>query len=895
MRAAVYARVSTTRQAQAQTIEQQLDRLRAEVAGRGWQLDDQHVYRDDGYSGASLGRPGLDRLRDHAALAELDAVVVAAPGRLARNYVHQVLLIDELAGHGCRVEFLDRPMSDDPHDQLLLQIRGAVAEYERTLITERMRRGRQARLRAGTLLPWTRPPFGYRLDPDRPRDAAAVRTEPGEAVLVAQLFDWYLEPQATLYRLTARLAELGVATPTGKPRWTVASVRGILRNPAYAGRALTNRTQVTPTRRRRSALLPAGRGESLAPRPEQDWIEVPVPQIVSEETFAQVQAKLDTNQQSAARNTRHEYLLRALVSCGACRLACTGRQSAAGYRYYLCRGRTDPLRAAQGRRCTARYIPAGQLDELVWADLCALLTDPAHVTRALARAQGGAWLPQELQARQATIGQALGQLDRQQQRLLDAYLAEVVTLPELDRKRQDLDRRRDTLLAQQRQLDAAARQKLELGAVAHGIEAFCRTIRAGLATATFEQRRQLAELLIDRVIVTDGQVEIRYVLPTSPDGPHRPFCQLRKDHLDPVPDPVDPRDLAQVRRRVNAIGLARAAGPGQVGDQVPGGLARQGGRVGGSHHQPPGAVRTPPAQGGPGGIPGLGVPVPEGPGHRLPVAGIIRAVPGQRAGRIHRSMRIRAVGPDPATRPQRHHERQPRFCELAAEPVLVAVGAVRDHRAEHEPRRPRPDRQLRADLQLGAELRVVLPLREVPRRGVRQRVHRVIDALIGPHRGHGHDAVVGLAVPAQILPAHVRGLGAVLAVTRIVDHQHPAAVRRGRRISPQQVQPAGVHRLRIPYRFGQEELQPLHRRQLGPGHRLRPGQPGQRLVPLPRRQQPRQVLAEPPPLRYMGEQVIETGPRTPPADPAQADTPPAWSSPASNSPGTYSQTTAEQP
>jgi site-specific DNA recombinase len=131
MRAAVYARVSTTRQAQAQTIEQQLDRLRAEVAGRGWELDEQHVYRDDGFSGARLGRPGLDRLRDHAALAEVDVVLVTAPDRLARNYVHQVLLIEELAGHGCRVEFLDRPMSTDPHDQLLLQIRGAVAEYER--------------------------------------------------------------------------------------------------------------------------------------------------------------------------------------------------------------------------------------------------------------------------------------------------------------------------------------------------------------------------------------------------------------------------------------------------------------------------------------------------------------------------------------------------------------------------------------------------------------------------------------------------------------------------------------------------------------------------------------------------------------------------------------------
>jgi site-specific DNA recombinase len=532
MGVAVYARVSTTRQAQAQAIEQQLDRLREAVAGRGWELGEQHVYRDDGYSGASLSRPGLDRLRDHAALADVDLVLVTAPDRLARNYVHQVLLIDELARHGCQVEFLDRPMSADPHDQLLLQIRGAVAEYERTLIAERMRRGRQAKLRAGTLLPWTRPPFGYRLDPERPRDAAGVRAEPGEAVLVAQLFDWYLEPQATVYQLARRLTGLGVATPMGKPQWNVASVRGILRNPAYTGRALTNRTQVVPARRRKSAMLPAGPGQSHAPRPEEDWIALPVPPIVSEETFAQVQAKLDTNQQTALRNTRHEYLLRALVSCGMCRLSCVVRQTQAGYRYYVCRGRTDPLRAAEGQRCTARYIPADQLDELVWADLCALLTDPAQVARALARAQGGAWLPQELQARQAAISQALGQLDRQQQRLLDAYLAEVIALPELQRKREELDRRHAALTAQQRQLGAAAEQRLQLQAVADGIEGFCQAIRAGLATATFPQRRQLAELLIDRVIITDDQVEIRYVLPTSPDGPHRPFCLLRKDHLD---------------------------------------------------------------------------------------------------------------------------------------------------------------------------------------------------------------------------------------------------------------------------------------------------------------------------------------------------------------------------
>jgi DNA invertase Pin-like site-specific DNA recombinase len=149
MRVALYVRVSTQRQAQAQTIEQQMERLTGYAREQGWDVPVGHVFRDEGYSGATLRRPGLDRLRDRAAARHLDLVLITAPDRLARNYVHQVLLLEELQGHGCEVRFLDRPMSQDPHDQLLLQIRGAVAEYERTLITERMRRGRQRKLEAG--------------------------------------------------------------------------------------------------------------------------------------------------------------------------------------------------------------------------------------------------------------------------------------------------------------------------------------------------------------------------------------------------------------------------------------------------------------------------------------------------------------------------------------------------------------------------------------------------------------------------------------------------------------------------------------------------------------------------------------------------------------------------
>jgi site-specific DNA recombinase len=188
----LYVRVSTDRQRQAQTIEQQVAQLRAWVATReGWTVREEHIFRDDGHSGAKLNRPGLDALRGQAARAAFDVVLVCAPDRLARNFVHQMVVLEGLERRGVRVVFIDRPLSDDPHEQLVTQIRGAVAEYERTLIADRMRRGRQARLRSGQLLPWTRAPDGYRLHPERPRDPAAFQIDPVAAVVVQELFAAY--------------------------------------------------------------------------------------------------------------------------------------------------------------------------------------------------------------------------------------------------------------------------------------------------------------------------------------------------------------------------------------------------------------------------------------------------------------------------------------------------------------------------------------------------------------------------------------------------------------------------------------------------------------------------------------------------------------------------------
>jgi site-specific DNA recombinase len=202
MNMAMYVRVSTQRQAQTQTIEQQLTLLHEYSQKQGWEWNEEHIFRDDGYSGASLRRPGLDRLRDQVRNATFDRVLVTAPDRLARNYVHQMLLMEEFERSGCQIEFIDQPMSHNPHDQLLVQIRGAVAEYERSLIAERMRRGRQQKYRAGILLPWTRPPYGYRVDPDHPRDPAGVRVAPAEAAVVAELFERYQQEHQSLVALT---------------------------------------------------------------------------------------------------------------------------------------------------------------------------------------------------------------------------------------------------------------------------------------------------------------------------------------------------------------------------------------------------------------------------------------------------------------------------------------------------------------------------------------------------------------------------------------------------------------------------------------------------------------------------------------------------------------------
>lgn len=229
-----------------------------------------------------------------------------------------------------------------------------------------------------------------------------------------------------------------------------------------------------------------------------------------------MQEKLRHNQQFAARNnTARNYLLRSLVSCGHCLLACPARGGSSAYGYYACKGKSGPIVSRRPETCRAWLIPAAELDQRVWQDLLDLLQHPEMINQALEQARSGAWLPQQLQARRAQLQRGQTSLQNQLERLTTAYLSGVVPIEEYGRRRLDLEAQTQALSKQIEELNAQSAQQAQLAGYATGIKEFSRRVAETLAQVTFEQKRQLVELLVDRVIVTDDQVEIRYVLPTS--------------------------------------------------------------------------------------------------------------------------------------------------------------------------------------------------------------------------------------------------------------------------------------------------------------------------------------------------------------------------------------------
>jgi len=312
--AAIYARVSSARQREEETIASQTAALVAHAEQQGLEVPPEWVFEDEGYSGATLVRPALERLRDLAAQVGVEVVLCYSPDRLARNYAYQVLLLEELARAGTEVRFIHGPKADTPEDTLLVQFQGMIAEYERAQIAERTRRGKAHRARAGSVNVLGGAPYGYRYIRRTDESDARYEIAPQQAAVVRSLFGRYVEDGVSIGELARWLTEQGVPTASGKTRWDRSTIWGMLRNPAYAGRAAflkTGRPGGRPavTRTVRLQGRSASRHPATRPRPQEEWIEIAVPAIVSEETFALAARRLEDNARFAARNTKEPSLL----------------------------------------------------------------------------------------------------------------------------------------------------------------------------------------------------------------------------------------------------------------------------------------------------------------------------------------------------------------------------------------------------------------------------------------------------------------------------------------------------------------------------------------------------------------------------------------------------------
>ncbi len=528
MRVALYARVSTERQERERTIGSQVEALEARAAAEGWVVE--LSCADDGHTGARLDRPGLDQVRDAAAARRIDAVVALCPDRLARNYVHQALVLEELARFGVSVIFLEGGHADDPSGRLLAQIQAAVAEFERTKIVDRNRRGKLWRARQGEVVSGA-VPYGYRKVRATAGLPGRIEVCEEEATVVRQAFGWHANDGLSIRKIAIRLIEAGIPSPKGKPIWHPATVDALLRQEAYAGTLYYNR-RITRADAPRLPRHSAEHEPLTQTRPREEWISIAVPPLVDLATWSRSQAQHSRNARFSPRHAGPgRYLLRYLVHCDECgqvRQAHRRDKPNGEYRYYRCTTALPMRLRAEKLRCSQPSARADELDELVWNEVTRHLHHPELILRACATPAASTLTTDA--TRQLT------DLRSQQARLIDAYQAGVISLRDLEARRRPVTDRIGELEQLARH---AEHHRLSQAELKQRIEDFASEVADGLAAMDFTRRQQLIRTVLDKVVVSESRVEILFKipLPSAPKEGRSPAGQvsrLRPERQNPA-------------------------------------------------------------------------------------------------------------------------------------------------------------------------------------------------------------------------------------------------------------------------------------------------------------------------------------------------------------------------
>jgi site-specific DNA recombinase len=518
IRVAIYARVSSEQQAQEQTIASQVAALQQRVAEDGFQLPTELCFLDEGVSGSTLTRPALERLRDMAYAGGIQKLYVHSPDRLARRYAYQVLLVDEFTKHGVELAFLNRAIGVSPEEDLLLQMQGMFAEYERAKIMERSRRGKRHGATRGSVNVLSGSPYGYRYISKREgQGQAAYEIHEEQAGVVRQIFEWVGRDRLSIGEVRRRLQAKGIVSAKGKAWWDRTSIWAILKNPAYSGSAAFGKTRVGT--RRESLRKPRGQakvsrrsGSTYDTKPTEQ-IRIAVPAIVSEELFASVQEQLTANRLRGRESKRGaKYLLQGLLACHCCGYAFYGKPvSRAGakgkvpYAYYRCVG-TDAYRFGGERVCQNKQLRTDMLEQAVWNDACELLRNPQLLKQEYERRLASP----ESSASEHSLKKQLTAAQHALNRLIDIHADGLIDRQEFEPRLAQARKRHETLESQLDKMRSQTREQTALREALACVDQFSAAVSANLDQADWHTRREILRTLIERVVVETTQVRIVY-------------------------------------------------------------------------------------------------------------------------------------------------------------------------------------------------------------------------------------------------------------------------------------------------------------------------------------------------------------------------------------------------
>jgi site-specific DNA recombinase len=524
--AAFYARVSSDQQRQEQTILSQTAALLEYGQSHQYVVPPEWRFEDNGYSGATLVRPALERLRDLIAEGAIERLLVYSPDRLSRNYAYQVLLLEEFARHGAEVVFVQAPAADTPEQRLMLQFQGMIAEYERAQIAERCRRGKRCRAKAGLVnVLSSKAPYGYRYVKKTEQAQAYYEVLEREASWVREIFRRYTLEGQSIRGLTDWLNQEPAPTRSRTAGWVAATVWGILTNSAYRGRAYYGKTQPGPPTQRMTRVSrlkgPYPRHvPSKRRRPPEEWIEIAVPALVSEETFGLAQDRLQLSKKFSPRRTRLPTLLQGLLVCEHCGYALcrSGGGNHGGKRlyYYRCLGLDRG--SANGPVCRARPVRVEQLDQLIWEQIWQWLNRPELIQQEIERRLQEIHQSSPLEQRQAEVSKELARVEQQTDKLIDAYQEGLIDLAELRSRIPEIKKRQTALDNEQQSLSLQAVQQTRLTEVNLSIERFSKQLLRAEASLDILQKQRIIRLLVREVVVGTNTVTIHHGIPLLEQG-----------------------------------------------------------------------------------------------------------------------------------------------------------------------------------------------------------------------------------------------------------------------------------------------------------------------------------------------------------------------------------------